>query len=82
MAILLGWAVPTPVLIRIRDLAQRPRSADPAFWATWLNQQGTAPDWQTLAPVWEGAADEQIGTPDPQDGAPTEWTFLYWASSA
>lgn len=49
-AILLGWAVPTPVLVRIRDLAQRPRSADPAFWATWLHQRGTAPNWQSLAP--------------------------------
>jgi hypothetical protein len=52
-AILLGWAVPTPVLVRIRDLAQRPRSADPAFWATWLGRQGSPPDWPTLAASWE-----------------------------
>lgn len=53
-AILLGWAVPTPVLVRVRDLAQRPRSADPTFWATWSRQQGTPPNWQAIAPSWEG----------------------------
>lgn len=58
-AILLGWAVPTPVLVRIRDLAQRPRSADPAFWATWLHQKGAMPDWASLAPSWEGSTKEQ-----------------------
>jgi hypothetical protein len=62
-AILLGWAVPTPVLVRIRDLAQRPRSADPAFWATWLRQQGATPDWQSLAPSWEGTSDGESMTP-------------------
>jgi hypothetical protein len=56
-AILLGWAVPTPVLVRIRDLAHRPRSADPAFWSTWLYQNGTMPDWQAIAPSWEGVPD-------------------------
>jgi uncharacterized protein len=57
-AILLGWAVPTPVLVRVRDLAQRPRSADPAFWATWMRQEGCIPDWQPLARVWEGISEE------------------------
>lgn len=55
-AILLGWAVPTLVLGRVRDLDQRPRSADPAFWATWLRQQGTLPQWSALAGAWEGTA--------------------------
>jgi uncharacterized protein len=67
-AILLGWAVPTPVLVRIRDLARRPRSADPAYWATWLRQEGAAPDWQSLAPSWEGASRE---TSTPPHGAPS-----------
>jgi uncharacterized protein len=58
-AILLGWAVPTPVLLRIRDLVQRPRSADPAFWATWLRKQGTSPNWAAIAPSWEGASNDQ-----------------------
>jgi hypothetical protein len=54
-AILLGWAVPMPVLVRIRDLEHRPRSADPAFWGTWLHQKGEPPDWHSLATSWEGA---------------------------
>ncbi len=53
-AILLGWAVPTPVLVRVRDLAQRPRSADPEFWQTWLREKGELPAWSALAPSWEG----------------------------
>ena len=47
-AILLGWAVPTPIFLRIRHLEQRPRSADPAFWNTWLNQHGEPPDWDSI----------------------------------
>ena len=61
-AILLGWAVPTPVLVRVRDLekSQRPRSDDPAFWATWLRQAGNPPDWPALVPDWEQALKEDI----------------------
>ena len=71
-AILLGWAVPTPVLVRIRDLTPRPRSADPAFWATWLHQQGTTPNWQSLAPAWEGATEEPNAGPEPGGEPPGE----------
>lgn len=66
-AILLGWAVPTPVLVRIRDLAQRPRSDDPAFWATWRHTKGRTPDWPPIAKEWEqplsvGPAPEEEAT--------------------
>jgi len=53
-AILLGWAVPTPVLVRIRDLDHRPRSADPAYWDTWLHNEGEFPVWAPVAAKWEG----------------------------
>ena len=66
-AILLGWAVPTPVLVRVRDLEQRPRSADPAFWATWLRQEGDMPDWKSLASSWEG---DCSGENPASEGAP------------
>ena len=69
-AILLGWAVETPVLVRIRDLAQRPRSADPAFWATWLHKQGNMPDWNALAPSWEGVTQEQHTDSDTESDHP------------
>jgi hypothetical protein len=52
-AILLGWAVPTPVLVRVRDLEQRPRSADPDFWRTWTRQKGKPPGWAAIASAWE-----------------------------
>jgi hypothetical protein len=66
-AILLGWAVPTPVLLRVRDLEQRPRSADPAFWATWLRKQGSTPNWNALAPLWEGASRSEGNEANPED---------------
>jgi len=70
-AILLGWAVPTPVLVRIRDLAQRPRSADPAFWETWLHQKGTTPAWGSIARSWEGTNVEASGQQPPENSAET-----------
>lgn len=66
-AILLGWAVTTPVLVRIRDLEQRPRSSDPEFWATWTHQKGQAPDWAPIAAEWErgDVPDESAAPPAP-----------------
>jgi len=57
-AILLGWAVPTPVLLRVRDLSPRPRSDDPKFWRTWLRDEGASPDWKPVADVWEHRGDK------------------------
>ncbi len=53
-AILLGWAVPTPVLVRVRDLenTQRPRSDDPNFWDTWVGKEGNQPDWVPVVKSW------------------------------
>lgn len=80
-AILLGWAVPTPVLVRVRDLQkpQRPRSDDPRFWSTWLGLEGAPPNWTKVAETWEKPDEEthQAGTAestadgniDPEPGA-------------
>ena len=48
---------------------QRPRSDDPAFWATWLRQAGVSPDWPALVPDWEQALKEDIpvGGAAPED---------------
>ena len=59
-AVLLGWAVPTPVLVRMRDLANLPRSADPEFWKTWSGAKGIRPNWERIARGWEGVS--TIGT--------------------
>ena len=65
-AILLGWAVPTPVLVRVRDLhkPQRPRSDDPHFWDTWLGDKGVLPDWQKISKEWEEADSLKDNTGD------------------
>ncbi|GHD52596.1 ATPase [Thalassobaculum fulvum] len=70
-AILLGWAVPTPVLVRVRDLqkTQRPRSDDPHFWKTWLGQEGAPPNWTGIAESWEMREDESHGTDRTEDVA-------------
>ncbi|WP_040590515.1 ATP-binding protein [Sphingopyxis sp. MC1] len=62
-AILLGWAVPTPVLLKVRDLpkAQRPRSHDPKFWDTWLGTAGSVPNWADIATSWENVSPDATG---------------------
>jgi len=59
-AILLGWAVPTPVLVRVRDLekTQRPRSDDPNFWDTWVGKEGNRPNWAPVVESWIQAEHE------------------------
>ena len=54
-AILLGWSVPTPALIRMRDLEHRPRSEDPDFWDVWTRKVERAATWDDLAANWERA---------------------------
>lgn len=56
-AILLGWAVPAPVLVEIRELpeSQRPFSPDPAFWKVWTGQQTATIDWHAVSETWAGA---------------------------
>lgn len=71
-AILLGWAVPTPVLLRIRDLAQRPRSEDPAFWATWRYEKGRVPHWPSIAREWEQATGERGSGDEGEESRPAE----------
>lgn len=67
-AILLGWAVPTPVLVRIRDLQrhERPRSDDPNFWDVWIGKEGTVPDWSTVVASWERPEKEPSEDSDTQ----------------
>ncbi len=53
-AILLGWATPIPVLVRMKDLplAQRPKSADPAYWQVWTGESERSLDWERIATDW------------------------------
>lgn len=54
-AILLGWAVPIPVLIDMNELAEnhRPKSKDPEFWDVWINKEKRDTDWGTIANEWQ-----------------------------
>lgn len=55
MALLLGWAIEVPALVRISDLERkfRPRSADPDLGATWTGaSESGAADWTMIAAKW------------------------------
>lgn len=53
-AILVGYAVPVPVLVRIKDLpkSQRPASDDPEFWNVWTRAEARTVDWVPVADDW------------------------------
>lgn len=55
-AILLGWAVPVPVLVEITELSeeQRPKSSDPEFWKVWTGEVDRPVDWKKVADDWIG----------------------------
>lgn len=55
-AILLGWAVPAPILVEIREIPDeyRPHSPDPAFWEVWTGEQERKIDWPSIVRSWQG----------------------------
>jgi len=59
-AILLGWATPLPVLVKMNDLpeSQRPQSDDPDYWDVWTGIEARNANWQDIANEWQGAADD------------------------
>lgn len=60
-AILLGWALELPVLVRMNDLpkSHQPRSDDPEFWGVWLgrdemnNPISRFANWRAIASDWQ-----------------------------
>jgi DNA helicase HerA-like ATPase len=60
-AIILGWATPVPVLVQMRFLPeeQRPRSADPAFWAVWTGEEDRELDWKLVVEDWTSSGGDQ-----------------------
>lgn len=73
-AILLGWASELPVLVQMNTLPlnQRPKSADPDFWAVWTGKAcdesgqevpvDRSVDWKLIADDWQ-----QISKPNTDD---------------
>lgn len=55
-AILLGWAVPVPVLVEMTELPleHRPSSADPHFWEVWTGLEERKIDWKPIVNEWTG----------------------------
>ena len=56
-ALLLGWAVPTPVLVEMAELPveHRPHSPDPGYWEAWTGLGGQPKvDFASLARAWAG----------------------------
>jgi hypothetical protein len=60
-AILLGWAIPIPVLVEMNELpeAQRPKSKDPEFWDVWTNKEPREINWKEIANEWQQKKDEK-----------------------
>jgi DNA helicase HerA-like ATPase len=57
-AMLLGLATSIPLLVEMRELmpGQRPKSADPKFWAVWTGEEEREVDWESVADDWTGGA--------------------------
>jgi hypothetical protein len=55
-AVLLGWATPVPVLVRLNDLPreQRPHSEDPRFWQVWTGAEERPLNWMQISEEWTG----------------------------
>ena len=53
-AILMGWASPIPVLVKMKELPKhmRPESSDPKFWDVWRGIEERRIDWQSIADDW------------------------------
>lgn len=53
-ALLVGWAIDVPTMVRIDDLVERyrPNSADPDFGAVWSGARYGTADWSAVAEVW------------------------------
>jgi DNA helicase HerA-like ATPase len=54
-AILLGWAVELPLLVRMNSLPkdQQPQSEDPDFWDVWTGEQSREVNWKEIADDWQ-----------------------------
>ncbi len=63
-AILLGWAIPIPVLVEMNELEEeyRPKSKDPDFWNVWINKEERVINWNNIAKDWEGIYEDNKNT--------------------
>jgi DNA helicase HerA-like ATPase len=54
-AILLGWAVELPLLVRMNSLPknQQPQSEDPDFWDVWTGEESREVNWKEISDDWQ-----------------------------
>lgn len=54
VAIVMGWAVPVPMLVEMQELplVHQPASQDPPYWEIWTGTQTSAIDLQSLLDEW------------------------------
>lgn len=65
-ALLLGWAIEVPTMVRMRDLAEpfRPRSEDPDFRAAWRGEGHGRADWPSVAAAWVATTEAESSSGD------------------
>jgi uncharacterized protein len=74
-AVLLGWAMPAPVVVEMRclDAPHRPQSSDPDFWSAWTEADPRVVDWPKVAEDWVTGSviGRDVGTDneEPEDDA-------------
>ena len=70
-ALVVGWAVDIPMLVRIShlDISHRPRSADPDFAGTWEGDRVAGSDWDPVVSDWQPKQREARPT-EPADDEP------------
>jgi len=53
-AIIMGWASPIPVLVKMKELPleKRPESSDPDYWNVWIGLEERKLRWSTIADGW------------------------------
>jgi Predicted ATPase len=53
-AILMGWASPIPVLVKMKELPveNRPESSDPDYWNVWVGTEERRVNWNSITTDW------------------------------
>jgi uncharacterized protein len=69
-ALALGEFVRAPAMVRIREARPTPRSHDPHFFASWLEDSPPAIDVERIAARWQGRTEEANSSQKASKGKP------------
>jgi len=61
-AIILGWAIPIPLLVEINYLDEKykPQSKDPDFWDVWTYKEERKVDWKPIVDEWQNKKTKEV----------------------